>query len=169
MGNIFFCFSETVFSFPLGTEETPQIGGNPMTDLQKERITALRNNGSGYTGIAKAVGLSKDSVKAYCRVHNLSGVMAKNNARVEANQEFCLNCGKPLQQKPGRKMAKFCSDKCRQQWWNSHPEQVNKKAVYSFTCALCKKPFTAYGNSNRKYCCHACYIESRFKDGEQHE
>lgn len=140
-----------------------------MTNEQRERITVLRNNGCGYTAIAKAVGLSKDSVKAYCRVHNLSGVMAKNNNRVETAQEFCQNCGKLLQQKPGRKMAKFCSGECRQQWWNTHPEQVNKKAVYSFNCAECGKPFTAYGNSKRKYCCHTCYIAARFKGGEQHE
>lgn len=42
-------------------------------------------------------------------------------------------------------------------------------AADSFTCAECGKPFTAYGNSKRKYCCHTCYIAARFKGGEQHE
>ncbi len=61
------------------------------------------------------------------------------------------------------------SDKCRTVWWNSHPEAVNRKAVYSFTCAHCGKPFTAYGNAGRKYCSHACYIADRYKGGDEHE
>ena len=45
-----------------------------MTNEQKERITAMRHDGYGYTTIAKAVGLTKDNVKAYCRAHDLAGV-----------------------------------------------------------------------------------------------
>lgn len=47
-------------------------------------------------------------------------------------------------------------------WWNEHLDRVDKKANYEFVCAYCKKPFTAYGNAHRKYCCHECYIEDRF-------
>lgn len=50
----------------------------------------------------------------------------------------------------------------RQSWWNAHPELVNRKAVYEFTCAYCGKRFSAYGNAHRKYCCHDCYIEGRY-------
>lgn len=39
------------------------------------------------------------------------------------------------------------------------PEKL--KAV----CPVCKKPFTVYGNANRKYCSHECYIEDRFGGG----
>ena len=38
----------------------------------------------------------------------------------------------------------------------------NRKAVYHFVCACCGEPFTAYGNENRKYCSHSCYIAGRF-------
>jgi len=140
-----------------------------MTKEQGVRITELRKAGCGYATIAKATGLTKDNVKAYCRTHGLAGVKSKSNARVELGQGFCLSCGKPLVQVPRRKKAKFCSAACRQQWWNTHPEQVNKKAVYDFTCAYCGKAFTAYGNAGRKYCSHNCYISARFKGGERHE
>jgi hypothetical protein len=63
----------------------------------------------------------------------------------------CLGCGKPITQREGIKRVKFCCPSCRQAWWNSHPEKVNRKAIYSFTCACCGKPFTAYGNRGRKY------------------
>ena len=140
-----------------------------MTNEQKERITAMRLGGCGYTAIAKAVGLTKDNVKAYCRTHELAGIKAPSNARITPKQDFCLFCGIPLLQTPGRKRIKFCSAACRQQWWNAHPEQVKKKAVYSFTCAHCGETFTAYGNAGRKYCSHDCYIAARFKGGECHE
>ena len=66
----------------------------------------------------------------------------------------------------GRKPVKFCSEACRIHWWNTHPDAVDKKAFYDFTCACCGKPFRAYGNSQRKYCCHAYYIQARFQGGD---
>lgn len=44
---------------------------------------------------------------------------------------------------------------------------IYRKAVYAYTCAHCGKPFTAYGNKERKYCSHNCYISDRF--GEERE
>lgn len=140
-----------------------------MTNEQRERIAIMRHEGFGYTTIAKAVGLTKDNVKAYCRTHSLAGIKAQSNARITPEHDFCLKCGKSLIQTPGRKKIKFCSAYCRQQWWNAHPEQVIRKATYSFTCAYCGKQFTAYGNANRKYCCHDCYVAARFKGGESHD
>ncbi|MHB1154068.1 MAG: RNA polymerase subunit sigma-70 [Eubacteriales bacterium] len=140
-----------------------------MTNEQRKQITAMRQDGFGYTTIAKAVGLSKDNIKAYCRTHDLAGIKAQDNTRITLEQDCCLKCGKPLSQTLGKKKVKFCSADCRQQWWNSHPEQVTQKAIYSFTCAYCGKLFTAYGNVRRKYCCHDCYIADRFGGGESHE
>lgn len=140
-----------------------------MTDLQKEQIAALRGKGYGYATIANAVGLKKDTVVAFCRKAGLTGTKAQSNDRILLDARFCPHCGNLLQQTPGRKKIKFCSDKCRVAWWNSHPEAVNRKAVYSFTCAHCGKPFTAYGNATRKYCSHACYIADRYKGGDGHE
>jgi hypothetical protein len=79
-----------------------------------------------------AVGLTKDSVKAYCRVHDLGGIKAESNARVAPEQGFCLCCGKPLQQAPGKKKIKFCSAECRQRWWNAHPEAVQTESCLYF-------------------------------------
>lgn len=137
-----------------------------MTNEQREKIQELRGQGYGYATIAGAVGLSKDSVKAYCRKHSLGGVLAESNARIDLTAGVCLNCGKPLVQTPGRKKMKFCCDTCRAAWWKEHPEAVRQKAVYAFTCAHCGRSFSAYGNSKRKYCSHACYIAARFKGGE---
>ena len=132
----------------------------------KSLIATLRSYGFGYATIAKAVNLKKGTVVAYCRKIGLTGTKAMDNRRIDVYTDFCLQCGALLAQTPGRKRIKFCCDKCRISWWNSHPEKVNRKAVYNFTCANCGKLFTAYGNSGRKYCSHACYIADRFKGGD---
>lgn len=40
-----------------------------MNNFQREQIWLLRKNGLGYGEVAKVIGLSKDSVKKYCKRH----------------------------------------------------------------------------------------------------
>lgn len=77
-------------------------------------------------------------------------------------ENCCEQCGIMVVQNPGHKHKRFCSDKCRMLWWNSHQDLVKRKANYEFTCARCGKAFISYGNKSRKYCCQECYIEDRF-------
>jgi len=126
-----------------------------MNEMQKKQISTLRSQGYGYIRIARELELSENTVKSYCRRHGLSVDALQNMA-------FCRNCGQPIVNREKRKPRQFCANLCRIAWWKEHPDSVNKKAVYSFTCAGCGKQFTAYGNNNRKYCCHDCYIGIRF-------
>ena len=73
-------------------------------------------------------------------------------------------CASPVEQVPGHKKKIFCCKDCCVKWWNSHPDRVNRKAIYSFVCPTCGKEFTAYGNKGRKYCSHECYVRARFHD-----
>ena len=139
-----------------------------MTNEQKAEIRKLRSSGHGYATIADALGLTKNQVSAFCRRNNLSGNIGTTGAG-QPDSNCCQNCGKPLTQLSGRKKAKFCSEACRRAWWNGHLDQVNRKAIYEYTCAGCGRPFSAYGNSRRKYCSHECYIRARFKSGDCHE
>ncbi len=129
-----------------------------MTDKEKEAISGYRRNGYGYTEIARIVNLSVGSIKAYCKRHGLGGVASKS----DSNVSYCEQCGAVVAQIPGRKHKRFCSDRCRMLWWNSHPEKVNRNANYSYICACCGTSFISYGNRNRKYCSHECYINKRF-------
>ena len=134
-----------------------------MTDHQKTKIAEMRKAGCGYSEISKALSVSRDTVKTFCR---------RNNITVDSTEEpketvgICPECGKPITQISGRKPKRFCSPECRQKWWNAHPERVVQKAVYEYVCPGCGQSFTAYGNSRRKYCSHECYVETRFKGGE---
>ncbi len=134
-----------------------------MTDAQKDRIRQMKADGLGYIKIARELGLLENTVKSFCRREGLNA--AADTATLPAEKGNCLCCGAEVRQNPGRKMKKFCSDKCRNKWWNSHQDRVRRRAYYEFICACCKKPFTAYGNASRKYCSHACYMADRFGGG----
>ena len=129
-----------------------------MTNEQKMKIAELRKQGFGYKKIAQMIGVSDGTVKTYC---HRAGLTAPAEP-APSDGSTCQFCGKPIVQIQGRKQKRFCSDSCRNKWWNSHLDIVKRKAVYTFTCPACGKEFTAYGNANRKYCCHECYIEDRF-------
>lgn len=138
-----------------------------MTEKQKQAIIELRIDGMGYGTIAKRMNMKLDTVKSFCRRHNMSN---KDKLRAEVKDVTkCKNCGGEVLQHPKRKRKLFCCDKCRSAWWASHPYMVNRKAYYDITCLNCGKIFTAYGDSHRKYCCHECYIEHRFGNKESEE
>ena len=131
-----------------------------MTADEKKQISELRASGYGYRRIAQAVGLSENTVKSFCKRH-----CPEPAADAPGNMESvstCEACGRQLIQAPHRKKKRFCSDRCRMEWWNAHLDQVKRKANYEFTCPVCKKAFTVYGNANRKYCSLDCYFDDRF-------
>ena len=133
-----------------------------MTGEQKQRIQDMRQRGSSYADIASAVGLTKNSVKTFCWRNNLTACDASNDTGNEDNKDTCKHCGKKLRQKSKQKPKTFCDDACRLAWWRKHRDKLDKKAVYKLTCAHCGKVFDSYGNKERKFCSHDCYINHRY-------
>ena len=133
-----------------------------MTNEQKEKIRLFRSMGRGYTDIGNELGISKNTVKSFCRRNNLTS----NNVIITDAADRCRECGVAIIQKPKKKKRIFCCKTCREKWWKEHPERMNKKAIYKFTCAGCGKLFSVFGNSKRKYCSHECYINDRFGGNE---
>jgi len=73
-----------------------------------------------------------------------------------------LQCGMVLVQREKVKRRKFCDSLCRSLWWSENPAADQRKATYQQPCAGCGQLFTAYGNRQRKYCTHGCYVAARF-------
>ena len=136
-----------------------------MTDNEKAEIARLRAAGQGYGRIAQALGISVNTIKSFCRRSISSEVQ---HQPVTGDMSSCENCGKEIVQAPKQKKKRFCCDKCRNLWWNSHLELVRRKAVYEVRCCHCQRVFSVYGDKARKYCSHACYIKDRFKGGAVH-
>lgn len=138
-----------------------------MTENQKNKIIELRKSGLGYKAIAAEVGMPRDAVRSFCKSRNIAGfgVAAAMNIDEQAqNGNICLNCCKPIIQPHKGRRKKFCSEKCRRDWWKEHPEKAEQRetAKYRLKCAYCGSEFISYGNKNRKYCSHHCYIHDRF-------
>ena len=72
-----------------------------MTGEQKQQIIVLRRDGAGYGRIAARLQISINTVKSFCRRHSLATSTAG---------AVCEQCGKPIEQSPGRKRKRFCCD-----------------------------------------------------------
>lgn len=146
------------------------MGVQSMTQEQKLHINKLRADGYGYNRVAQALGISVNTVKSFCRRNQLVGKAAveipQEQIPTSEAKQLCKCCGIPVVQNQGRKEKKFCSDKCRMKWWNNNLDKVKRKAMYDYICPNCGRSFTVYGNSNRKYCSHECYVADRFGGGQ---
>lgn len=113
-----------------------------------------------------AVNVAKQNVEEICNAYQLSYEIDAKKYDASATDEVmvkaCECCGNPVSQNPGRKQKRFCSDSCRNHWWNTHMEDVDRRANYECVCECCGKTFSSYGNKKRKYCSHSCYINGRF-------
>ena len=89
----------------------------------------------------------------------------ESDVEIVSTQVFCRSCGKAIENVPKRKPRQFCSDACRMKWWNAHPDEVKRKAYYTFTCPHCGRQFESYGNDHRKYCSRGCSAAGRRKGG----
>ena len=143
-----------------------QRRGIAMTENQKMQIIKLRASGNGYGKIAKTLGISLNTIKSFCRRHNINGnAVVESLAPCCGETARCENCGREIHQIAKQKKRRFCCDKCRNVWWNAHLDRVKRKAIYDFRCLHCGKVFRIYGDRRRKYCSHKCYISDRFKVG----
>ncbi len=124
----------------------------------KDQVRKLRQAGMGLSLIANELGLNVNTVKSWCRRNNVTPASASGDSRTVGQVVGCLQCSSPL---AGRQ-TRFCCDACRRAWWKTHPDQINRRAFYTFTCHHCGTVFSAYGNRTRKYCTHACYVRDRF-------
>ncbi len=136
----------------------------PMTNEQKNQIQRMRAEHGSYTEIAAAVGLSRETVKKHCQRHPLQ---IQTPPDISDQVLHCKQCHKEIPTVHGRKQPLFCSTECRRAWWKAHPDAAHPKKFYTITCKGCGTVFRSYGNANRKYCSHACYVRSRFGGGDR--
>jgi len=134
-----------------------------MTNDQKEKIKQMRQEGKSYLQIILSLGINENTVKAHCRRNNLGSNICVKPKTEKNRYTSCKHCGKSLTHGTKGQPKKFCSDECRRLWWKANDSEYVRKAYYTISCAGCGKKFESYGNKNRKFCDHACYIEYRFK------
>ena len=129
--------------------------------IQKEQAQLLRANGMAYCAIAKTVGISRDSARNYSRAVSVAEENHELDAAIE-NHTACAYCGSAMTQHGGAgRPRRFCSDRCRRQYWRLHREEQKKNPaiIFTRTCKYCGAPFEIYGKNERKYFCRDHYIK----------
>ena len=107
-----------------------------MTNEQRQKIKILRYQGVGYGKIAKATGLSRDSVRNYCIREGLNGYASElvTEYRKVMKEEMlfvvCLNCGMKLEQNSCGRKRKYCSLSCKRKWENDHRKSYTRNCEY---------------------------------------
>jgi len=129
-----------------------------MTTAQKDKIISMRKQKATYAAISQEVGIPVNTIKTFCR---------RNKMVTDAtiNKPVCKNCGGKLTDTPGAKPRLFCSDACKQAWWNKHRKERVSKKITTHTCPTCGKVFADYVGANRKFCSQECYRERGAGDG----
>lgn len=132
-----------------------------MTDMDKARLVEYRQEGKGCAEIARLLHVSVNTVKSYCRRNDIRAAEEQVPAAMKQSaggKTRCKQCGTALQQTEHTREKMFCSDKCRMQWWHAHRSaSINAE---EHICPTCQRVFTT--DRMQKYCCHECYILSRF-------
>jgi len=137
-----------------------------MTLKEREEILRLRFEGKSYTQIADSLRISRNTVKSICQ---RMGIQPTDAAGDKHDTDHCKQCGTALVQLASGKRKQFCSDLCRRAWWQQHQDNRSLKSAVKVKCTLCGRVFEDYEKNHRKYCCHACYIHSRFGDKKTHD
>ncbi len=86
-----------------------------MSDVKKQ-ILELRKQGYGYKRIASELNVAISTIRYICL----------NGNKEEGKKGTCLNCGKAITSIPHKKEKKFCSDRCRWDYWNTKKSEERK-------------------------------------------
>lgn len=129
-----------------------------MTNKQEELIFRLRQSGQGYRRISTAIGLSRDAVGNYCKLHGIDGYGTEIKVQFPAgivSDDSCRQCGRQLSYSGNGRKRRYCSNECKKEWEKAYPK------FYPHVCEYCWKEFQSVA-SQQKFCSHDCYIKSRF-------
>lgn len=135
-----------------------------MTENQKRLIVEMLAHGSSYREIGEYLNIKRNTIKTFCWRHGFSPAdtntpqenpqpavtKKKSGKKLKAPQNpFCINCNKLLEPSRSRSDKKFCSNKCRTDWWNKHPREI------ACVCGRCDKEFIAKQRKQR-FCSNEC-------------
>lgn len=121
-----------------------------MTNYEKEKIKELRLRGLGYGKISEILKLSKSTISSYCK-------------SLDSELSQCLFCNAKIKQTRGHRQKKYCSNKCRSDYWKLHKDDIKRTPSFEVQCATCHKTFLTYKSLHHKYCSWDCFCKMKTK------
>ena len=117
-----------------------------MTDKQIKNIYEFKRQGMTNKEIAGLIGASTEAVKKHLQRHPVE----------EPSVCRCEQCGEVITPFNDGRSKRFCSPKCRNNYWNKHRKVIGRKSTKQCECEECHKPFLTYGRP-RRFCSRACF------------
>ena len=106
---------------------------------KKQRVLELRDKGLTYRDISHIENMPLGSVKSICARKKEPLLISR-----------CIYCGKSITSIKGRRQKKFCNDKCRMAWWNSHRDLISiKKALQVYMQKLWTTIYFSYAKKSQ--------------------
>ena len=122
-----------------------------MTEKEKKLALEMRAEGVSYKEISEKLGINETTLKVAVSRHN--------NAQKGSSDKIrrCIQCKRVLPKK-ARATQRFCSNKCHNEWWNSHQDQLRGDKHVVHRCVVCGKEFASYKKAG--FCSRECYYVS---------
>ena len=99
-----------------------------MTEEERLQIRILRSKGCSYQKIADIMGMKRSTVSSFCLRHNVGNPdITEANAAKDRTYKICPGCGN-IFTIGKRDIKEYCSDKCRQDVWQSKRKQEEEVA-----------------------------------------
>lgn len=141
-------------------------------DAERECVRMLRLGGASVEQIFAETNLAEEKIRVYlkelCLPESGSCFFGKGAAALEhwyrtgckgdPGVNLCPQCGKVIQRSVGGRSRRFCSDRCRNAYWNEKKKENGKPTV----CKNCGQEFFPRLGKKAKYCSRKCYMEARY-------
>ena len=138
MEAFFFFWDKTSFS------GKGKVEVDPVTNEQKVEILKLHKQGTGYKAIGRSLGISADNVKKFIKRLKTEDIC------------ICLECGSFFSPLPGKKIKRFCSEKCRKKYWQKKT-RTSLKYMVQKVCPECGSSFMTYKYRQGIFCSKECF------------
>lgn len=146
-------------------------------DSRREQVRELRQRELSCKEIAERIGIPEGNVIIYCLQLGLPVTGPCWTMKLSPEDEAwlryrrgvpdgrkCLVCGKILNQPNRGRKKKFCSDECRNKYWNDRWRESAEEHGREAVCENCGKTFyaTNENKTQRRFCSRDCYFEYRY-------
>lgn len=126
-----------------------------MTQKQTELIGILHDSGISYEKIAEMLEISAKQVKRECEK------IERERKKQLEKYPICKECGVRIVYERKTRPRVFCSQKCKQAWWNKRRFTSGRASDETRRCPVCGKDFIVNRSSPQKYCSQECYHKGR--------
>ena len=133
--------SKRVFAGPIPCERRDSM----LTLQERKAIYELKEKGYSHTRIAEILNISKGTIDSFLFRNPV------NNLKVS-----CLNCGNEFDLPRGKRIKRFCCEKCSKAYWNKYTRKQSwfKKAC---VCEECGKQFMVSKYKKGRFCSRECF------------